>query len=139
MRVWNITHLSSSPKYVVISGKRCSPGKSIEVESITKKEQSLVGSYLYIGKFLPHVPEASKEALSIQECKDYLQSKNIDFLLSLCNHISPSIGNNLSSKSKHWLSAKISNAIFSSSYEVNPEKFLWTNHWIKSGSGYRKV
>ena len=139
MRVWNITHLTSSPKYIVISGKRCSPGKSIEVESITAKERNLVGSYLYLGDFLPFIPQERKDALSLVECREYLEGKELDYLLSLTGHISPSLGDNLSSKSKFWLSAKISNAIFSDSYEVSPEKFLWTNHWVKSGSGYRKA
>ena len=139
MRIWNITHLTDSPKYIVISGKRCSPGKSIEVESITAKERNLVGSYLYIGDFLPFISEENKEALTIVECRKYLEAKELDDLLVLANHISPVLGDNLSTKSKFWLSAKISNAIFSDSYEINPSKFLWTNHWVKSGSGYRKV
>lgn len=139
MRVWNITHLTGEPKFIVISGKRCSPGKSVEVESVTKKERTLEGSYIYIGDVLPEETVSSEEPLSQDECKEYLSSKNKKELLLLSKYISPPLSSDTDSKSEFWLRSKIANAIFSDSYEVSPGVFLWTNLWVRLGSGYRKV
>lgn len=139
MRVWNITNLTGDPKFIVISGKRCSPGKSVEVDSITKKERALEGSYIYVGDLLPEVAVSGLDPLTKAECKSYLKSKSKEDLLALTKFISPSVGKDLENKSEFWLRSKIVNAIFSELFEVSPSAFLWTNLWERSGSGYRRV
>lgn len=139
MRVWNITHLTGDPKYVTISGKRCSPGRSVEIDSITQKERALEGSYIFIGNFIPEKNKNLGEPLTREDCTKYLKSKSKEDLLSLARHISPALTKDLDSKSVLWLQSKITNAIFSDSFELSPSKFFWTNHWVRSGLGYRKL
>ena len=139
MRVWNISHLTGDALYITISGKRCSPGKSIEVDSITDKESNLVGTYIYVGDKLPKVAESTGDPLTQSECRKVLESKSVEELLLLTKSVSPPIGSDLGKKSKFWLSSKIANAIYSSSFVVDPGTFLWTNLWTKMGNGYRRV
>jgi hypothetical protein len=138
MRVWNISHFTGDPIYIKISGKRCAPGKSIEIDSITKKESALVGSYIYVGDSLPEPKASSTDPMTVKECRKVLEAKDKEELLSLCKSISPAVGSDLSSKSKFWLASKIAKAIYSEDYSVDPGRFLWTNLWTRVGNGYRR-
>lgn len=138
MRVWNITHLTGEPRVIYVSKKRCAPRKSVEVEALTKKEENLVGTYLYVGQFIPPVKGAKKDPLTQEECVEILNEKTKEQLVNLASNISPALSSSINSKSKSWLVSKISKAIFSEQYSVDPQMFYWTNLWNRVGPGYRR-
>lgn len=139
IRVWNITNLTDvGPTYINISGKRCAPGKHVDLESITEKERKLVGSYLYLGDHLPSLDDSTDNPLTIDQCKDHLRKMTHQQLVELSGKISPPLTSDPKTKSLFWLSSKIASAVFSKHYSVDPSYFLWTNKWELVSSGFKE-
>lgn len=137
MRVWNVTHKHRALT-LTIQGEQILPGKYIEVEALTKKEELLVGSCLFIGDRLPPTVPVKLKALTREECREHLEDRLHQTLLLYAYSVSPPIPN-AELRSTAGLVEKLLGVIFSKKHSKDPTVFFWTGQWERVGSVYREL
>lgn len=123
---------------VIIGGVEIRPGKfqQISTSKINSKHKALHGSVLWFGK-LPaglHVNGAKSAAPAVftkEQAKDYLSDLSKDALVSLGSSITPIV----TSTTKKGYVYSILNAIFNSSYDLDPKSFFWLGKWKQLPNG----
>ena len=138
-------------KAYTVGGVVVRPGKFISIpeDAIHPKSMSLHGKCLWFGPLPTVFKQSSKSALkaktasqviapmSKKEVRAYLDTCSFEILEKYAKCMSPAVV--VAHPSEHSYRVRITSALFSSSYEPDPECFFWIGRWKKSGSTYVEV
>lgn len=138
MLVHNISDRVSThtPKAYQVGQQLIRPGKNAEVrpEDISKKDRALHGGPLWFGTLPPHLyprrsaaVAAAKEAMTADEVSEYLTSRSVEELLTLCSAVVPPL------LFAHTLPASVLAVrvarVIASGRVLDPEAFFWLRRW----------
>ena len=150
--VHNITDRPNSESFtcaLTIANEEIRPGKFISVDSslLSKKHKELHGTSIWIGNELPpkfkatskaalrNLTEETTKELTASEVRQFLSTCSREELTDYCASMVPPL-NFTKAPSDRMLVVKISRAICSTNYILDPEKFFWVRRWTKEGDTF---